>query len=197
MNSLVSKMDNIELSSESSIHDEDVMEASSGKEEVEPEDSDSSSLENKESEIVPLEEDIEDSHTHENSIRSSDEESESEAISKPVVNKRKTKTPQKDKWIREIHHYQKTTNLVISKLPFSRLVREIAQDVRLNYRDENEFRWTSKALEAVQTASEDFLIELLENSQLMAIHAGRSTIMEKDLHSVLKTISKMKWRWNN
>ena len=77
--------------------------------------------------------------------------------------------------LREIRKYQRSTELLIRKLPFQRLVREIAQDLKV------EFRFQSTALLALQEASESYLIGLFEDSNLCAIHAKRVTIMPKDI----------------
>ncbi|EFJ40146.1 hypothetical protein VOLCADRAFT_69930, partial [Volvox carteri f. nagariensis] len=78
--------------------------------------------------------------------------------------------------LREIRKYQKTTGLLIRKLPFSRLVREISNTML-----REPFRWTAEALLALQEASEDMLVHLLEDCNLCAIHAKRVTIMPKDM----------------
>lgn len=77
--------------------------------------------------------------------------------------------------LREIRKYQKSTDLLIRKLPFQRLVREIAS----NYK--NDLRFQSNAILALQEASEAFLISLFEDTNLCAIHAKRVTIMPKDI----------------
>ena len=78
--------------------------------------------------------------------------------------------------LQEIHRYQKLTELLIRKLPFQRLVREIAQDLgKMN------MRFQSGAIMALQEASEAYLVGLLEDSNLCAIHAKRVTIMPKDI----------------
>ena len=78
--------------------------------------------------------------------------------------------------LREIKQYQKSTDLLIRRIPFGRLVRE----VQLNFNHEA-LRWEAKALEALQTASEQYLVELFEDANLCAIHARRVTIMVKDI----------------
>ena len=80
--------------------------------------------------------------------------------------------------LREIRKYQKSTDLLIRKLPFSRLVREIT--LGLTPRHEP-FRWTAEALLGLQEASEDVLVHLFEDCNLCAIHAKRVTIQPKDL----------------
>ncbi|KAL3145122.1 histone H3-like centromeric protein hH3v [Trebouxia sp. C0009 RCD-2024] len=78
--------------------------------------------------------------------------------------------------LREIRRYQRTTDLLIRKLPFARLVRELTNDVA-----PEPFRWTAEGLLALQEATEDFLVHLLEDCNLCAIHAKRVTIMPKDM----------------
>ena len=77
--------------------------------------------------------------------------------------------------LREIRRYQKSTELLIRKLPFQRLVREIAQDFK------TELRFQSTAVMALQEASEAYLVGLFEDTNLCAIHAKRVTIMPKDI----------------
>jgi histone H3 len=62
---------------------------------------------------------------------------------------------------------------LIRKLPFQRLVREIAQDTGL--------RFQSCAILALQEAAEAYLVGLFEDTNLCAIHAKRVTIMPKDM----------------
>nr|XP_017200935.2 histone H3.3A-like [Oryctolagus cuniculus] len=77
--------------------------------------------------------------------------------------------------LREIRCYQKSTELLIRKLPFQRLVREIAQDFK------TDLRFQSAAIGALQEASEAYLVGLFEDTNLCAIHAKRVTIMPKDI----------------
>ena len=77
--------------------------------------------------------------------------------------------------LREIRRYQKTTELLIRKLPFSRLVREIAQDFK------TDLRFQPQAIGALQEAAEAYLVGLFEDTNLCAIHAKRVTIMPKDI----------------
>jgi histone H3 len=80
--------------------------------------------------------------------------------------------------LREIRKYQKSTELLIRKLPFERLVREICRDFEYPY---CEFRWQSSALGALQESAEAYLTGLFEDTNLCAIHAKRVTIMPKDI----------------
>ena len=77
--------------------------------------------------------------------------------------------------LREIRRYQKTTDLLIRKLPFQRLVREIAQDFK------SDIKFQGSALLALQEASEGYLVPLFEDTNLCAIHGKRVTIMPKDI----------------
>ena len=92
-----------------------------------------------------------------------------------------TAAPKAKRWrpgtvaLREIRRYQKSTELLIRKLPFQRLVREVAQDFR------SDLRFQSHAIMALQEASEAFLVSLFEDTNLCAIHAKRVTIMPKDM----------------
>ncbi|CAJ0895672.1 5932_t:CDS:2 [Entrophospora sp. SA101] len=72
--------------------------------------------------------------------------------------------------LREIRQYQRTTNLLLRKLPFSRV-----PDSQVG------FRWQSTAILALQEATEAFLIHLFEDANLCAIHAKRITLMQKDI----------------
>jgi histone H3 len=92
--------------------------------------------------------------------------------------------------LREIRRYQKSTELLIRKLPFSRLVREIAQDFK------EDLRFQAVAMEALQEATESFLVGVFEGMHfyfifrillikldvnMNAIHAKRVTIQAKDV----------------
>lgn len=79
------------------------------------------------------------------------------------------------KWLQEIKYYQSTTHLLLPKLPFERLVREITQDYAVHQ------RFTKDSIEALQTAAESYLIELFEDSNIRAIDNGRDTIMRTDM----------------
>ena len=77
--------------------------------------------------------------------------------------------------LREIKKYQKSTELLIRKLPFQRLIREIAQDYK------SDLRFQMSAISALQEAAESYIVGLFEDTNLCAIHAKRVTIMPKDL----------------
>ena len=81
----------------------------------------------------------------------------------------------------EIRHFQKQTELLIRKLPFQRVVREIAYDVAPSAAGGEGYRWQSSAINALQEAAEDYLIRLFEDTTLCALHARRVTIFPKDM----------------
>ena len=84
--------------------------------------------------------------------------------------------------LKEIRRYQKSTELLIRKLPFQRLVREIAGDHKVITSPLcGKVRFQSLAIKVLQEASEAYLVGLFEDTNLCAIHAKRVTIMPKDI----------------
>ena len=84
--------------------------------------------------------------------------------------------------LKQIRQYQKSMELLIRKLPFQRLVREIASNsevIKLPLC--GKVRFQSAAIMALQEATEAYLVGLFEDSNLCAIHARRVTIMPKDI----------------
>ncbi len=78
--------------------------------------------------------------------------------------------------LREIRRYQKSTELLLRKRPFQRLVRELAQHFR------SELRFQASAILALQEAAEAYLVGLFADCLLCALHARRVTIAPKDMH---------------
>lgn len=78
--------------------------------------------------------------------------------------------------MKEIRFYQKNTELLIRKLPFARLVKEV-QSTFIGA----EYRWQASAILALQEAAEAHLVGLFEDANLCTIHAKRVTIMPKDI----------------
>jgi histone H3 len=74
------------------------------------------------------------------------------------------------------HRYQRSTELLIRKLPFARLVKE----VQLHFTN-REYRWQASALLAMQEAAEAHLVGLFEDANLCTIHSKRVTVMVKDI----------------
>ena len=79
--------------------------------------------------------------------------------------------------LRQIRKYQKSTELLIRKLPFQRLVKEVVQDL---FPTES-YRFQSTALLAFQEASESFLVSMFDDVNCIAIHGKRVTIQVKDI----------------
>lgn len=78
--------------------------------------------------------------------------------------------------LREIRKYQKVTRLVTGKIPFQRLVREVAEKVKAG------MQIKSEAVLALQIASEEYLVGLFANANLCAIHGKRVTVTLDDIH---------------
>ena len=84
--------------------------------------------------------------------------------------------------LKEIRRYQKSTELLIRKLPFQRLVREITGDLKVILSPLcGKVRFQSTAVMALQEAAEAYLVGLFEDTNLCAIHAKQVTIMPKDI----------------
>jgi histone H3 len=78
--------------------------------------------------------------------------------------------------LKEIRAYQSSTDLLIRRLPFARLVREIQQTMM-----RETLRWQGTAILALQEAAEAHLVGLFEDANQCAIHGKRVTIMPKDM----------------
>ena len=81
--------------------------------------------------------------------------------------------------LREIRRYQCSTDLLIPKLPFARVVRE--QFMKWYSGAGGVERWQAEALLALQEAAESYLVQLFEDAYLCAIHAKRVTLARKDI----------------
>lgn len=82
--------------------------------------------------------------------------------------------------LREIRRYQKSTEMLIRKAPFARLVREITEDYK------SDLRYQAGALMALQEATEAYLVGLFEDMQWCAEHDKRVTVMPKDIYLARK-----------
>ena len=78
--------------------------------------------------------------------------------------------------LREIRKYQRSTELLINKIPFARLIREICNDIH-----PGALRFQTSAIIAIQEAAEAYIVKVFEDSNLCAIHDKRVTIMPKDI----------------
>nr|XP_020757183.1 histone H3.3C-like [Odocoileus virginianus texanus] len=83
--------------------------------------------------------------------------------------------------LREIRRYQKFTELLIRKLPFQCLVREISQDFK------TDLRFQSAAIGALQEASEAYLVGFWKTPTCVLCHAKRVTVMPKDIQLARRT----------
>lgn len=77
--------------------------------------------------------------------------------------------------LREIRRLQKSTDLLLRKAPFQRLVRELAENHKKG------LRFQSSAIQALQEATESYAVSLLSDTNLCAIHTRRVTIMPRDI----------------
>lgn len=82
--------------------------------------------------------------------------------------------------LRDIRRYQGSTALLLRRLPFQRLVREIVQDFELD------LRFQASAMAALQEAAEAYLVGLFQDTNLCAIHAGRAGIQIKDMKLAMR-----------
>ncbi len=87
----------------------------------------------------------------------------------------KMSSNQRTNALREIRKYQRSTELLLKKTPFQRLVREISLDYK------SDLRFQSAALVALQEAAEQYIVSLFEDMNLAAIHGNRITVFSKDL----------------
>jgi len=77
--------------------------------------------------------------------------------------------------LREIKRYQKSTDLLIPRAPFQRVVREICRGY------DHDLRFQSQALVALQEAAEGYLTGVFEDANLCALHAKRVTLQRQDM----------------
>ena len=80
--------------------------------------------------------------------------------------------------LREIRRYQKTTELLLRKKSFYQLCREMVQDFAVD------MRYQSSSILAMQEATEAYFAGLFEDTNLVAIHTRRVTILPKDIQLV-------------
>ena len=82
--------------------------------------------------------------------------------------------------IREIKKYQKSVDRLLPRQPFLRLVKDISNEVNPG------IRMRPEAVDALQEAAEQYIVGLFEDTQLIAVHAKRVTIMQKDMQLALR-----------
>jgi histone H3 len=83
--------------------------------------------------------------------------------------------------LRQIRQLQRTTELLIPKVPFHRLVQEVTREV-----SEVRYRFKADGYEALQEAAENYIVDLMKQAFENAIHAKRVTIMPEDLQLAKK-----------
>ena len=92
--------------------------------------------------------------------------------------------------LREIRRYQKSTECLIKRSPFQKLIREILQEYRVCPQGPGtpsmQVRFQSTAIAALQEAAENFIVGLFEDVNLLAVHAKRVTVMQQDVRLALR-----------
>ena len=83
--------------------------------------------------------------------------------------------------LREIRKYQRSTELLIKKLPFQRIVKSIAEEQASGTSFPNGVRFEKNAIVALHEAYEAYQISLFEDTNLECIHRKRQTITPKDI----------------
>ena len=90
----------------------------------------------------------------------------------------------------EICRYQQSTESLIRRTPFNKLIKEISQEYRICPEGPGtpsvQVRFQSMALAALQEATENFLVGLFEDVNLLAVHAKRVTVMPRDICLALR-----------
>lgn len=83
------------------------------------------------------------------------------------------------KALREIRRYQRSTDLLIPKMPFERLIKEMSQQTALDG-----IKWKKDAVQALHMATEDYLTELFKKMNQLAVARKAKTIMPQDNHTI-------------
>ena len=91
--------------------------------------------------------------------------------------------------LREIRRYQKSTECLIKRSPFQKLIREILQEYQVCLQGPGtpsmQVRFQSTAIAALQEVAENFIVDLFEDVNLLAVHAKRVTLMPRDVRLAL------------
>lgn len=101
--------------------------------------------------------------------------SKSGTKAKPTAERKKPRFRPGTVALREIKRYQKSTDMLIPRAPFQRLVRDICAGI------DNDLRFASNALLALQEAAEAYTVGVLEDAGICAIHAKRVTVTKADM----------------
>ena len=100
--------------------------------------------------------------------------------------------------LREIRRYQQSTECLIKRTPFHKLIREISQEYRVCPDGPGtpsvQVHFQSTAIAALQEAAENFIVGLFEDVNLLAVHAKRETVMPRDIRLALRIRDHYHWR---
>ena len=92
--------------------------------------------------------------------------------------------------LRKIRRYQKSTKCLIKRSPFQKLIQEISQEYCIYPQGPGtpsmEVRFQSTAIAALQEAAENFIVGLFEDVNLLAVHAKRDMVMQRDIRLALR-----------
>ena len=92
--------------------------------------------------------------------------------------------------LREIRRYQKSTECLIKRSPFQKLIREISQEYRVCPDGPGtpsvQVHFQSTAIAALQESAENFIVGLFEDMNLLVVHAKRVTVMPRDIRLALQ-----------
>ena len=92
--------------------------------------------------------------------------------------------------LREIRQYQKSTECLIKKSPFQKLIREISQEYQICPQGPGtpsmQMRFQSTTIAALWEAAENFMVGLFEDVNLLAVHAKRVMVMPRDIRLALR-----------
>ncbi|KAI8123595.1 histone H3-like centromeric protein cid [Lucilia cuprina] len=83
---------------------------------------------------------------------------------------------------KDVQNLQNRTDHLIPMLPFSRLVRE--EEELMHDASTEVFKITPTALEALQTSSELYLTQRLQDAYMLTLHRGRVTLDVKDMELI-------------
>jgi len=88
--------------------------------------------------------------------------------------------------LREIRRYQASTDLLVRKGPFQKLVKQVHRECFGIGTKEEKYKYQGSAVLAMQTAAEAYLIGVFEDAYLCTLHAKRVTLMPQDMHLALR-----------
>jgi len=101
-----------------------------------------------------------------------------QAVAETGVKKRKYRFKSGTVTLRDIKKLQTTTNLLVQKGPFRKIVKQITAEMGVK------ILYQKKAIEALQEAVEGYVIEKFKDANKHAKHAKRKTICIADLQMI-------------